>query len=470
MSATSSGRVADIVICGAGIGGVAAAYELAVRRGAGKRQRIVLVDPLPPLTLTSDKSTECYRNWWPGPGTTMVRFMDRSIDLLEEMSAASGDRFAMNRNGYAYFTAEPERAAGLERAARDISALGAGELRIHRGEMSDPIFPEAPYDKLDRSLGGADLILDPQTIRCRYPFLNPATIAALLPRRCGWLAAQQLGMWMLEEARAAGVELVEGRVTSVAVEAGKVTGVEVASSNGGVERIATGLFVNAAGPLAAEIGRLAGVPLPLSNELHGKVYLDDVEGVVPRELPLMIWTDPVTLDWGEEAAGALAADPDLAYLTRPLPGGVHFRPEGGRGSRMLLLLFTYHLEPLQPVWPPRFDPWYPEVTLRAATAMVPGLGVYLGEHMRRPFVDGGYYCKTTENRLLVGPSPVEGFHLMCGLSGYGIMAAAAAAELLGATLTGGSLPEYAAEFRLDRYDDPTYQERLARGEFASGQL
>jgi glycine/D-amino acid oxidase-like deaminating enzyme len=59
---------------------------------------------------------------------------------------------------------------------------------------------------------------------------------------------------------------------------------------------------------------------------------------------------------------------------------------------------------------------------------------------------------------------------MCGLSGYGIMAAAAAAELLGATLTGGTLPEYAAEFRLDRYDDPVYQQRLARGEFASGQL
>ena len=95
----SASRSADIVICGAGIGGVAAAYELAVRRGLGESQRILLVDPLPPLTLTSDKSTECYRNWWPGPGTTMVRFMDRSIDLLEEMAAASGDRFAMNPVG-----------------------------------------------------------------------------------------------------------------------------------------------------------------------------------------------------------------------------------------------------------------------------------------------------------------------------------------------------------------------------------
>ena len=58
-----SERTAEIVICGAGIAGVAAAYHLAVRRGVSD---IVLVDERPPLSLTSDKSAECYRNWWPG--------------------------------------------------------------------------------------------------------------------------------------------------------------------------------------------------------------------------------------------------------------------------------------------------------------------------------------------------------------------------------------------------------------------
>ena len=299
--------------------------------------------------------------------------------------------------------------------------------------MSDPLFPEAPYDKLDPSIGGADLLLDPQTIRCRYPFLNPATIAALLPRRCGWLAAQQLGMWMLEQARDAGVELVDGRLTSVAVESGRVTGVEIVRP--GRQRSSGSRPARWSTPPVRSrrrSGGSRGLELPLFNELHGKVYLDDAEHVVPRELPLMIWCDPVTLDWGEEERAELAADPELAYLTRPLPGGVHFRPEGGRDSRMLLLLFTYHLDALTPVWPPKFDPWYPEVALRAVAQMVPGFEVYLGDKMQRSFVDGGYYCKTAENRLLVGPTPVAGFHLMCGLSGYGIMAAAAAAELLGA--------------------------------------
>jgi glycine/D-amino acid oxidase-like deaminating enzyme len=59
--------------------GVSAAYHLAVRHGV---RDVVLVDERTPLTLTSDKGTEAYRNWWPGPDPTMVRFMNRSIDLL----------------------------------------------------------------------------------------------------------------------------------------------------------------------------------------------------------------------------------------------------------------------------------------------------------------------------------------------------------------------------------------------------
>ena len=79
---------AEVVICGAGIAGIAAAYHLAVRRGLGD---IVIVDERPPLSLTSDKSTECYRNWWPGPGDAMVALMNRSIDVLEDLARESGN-------------------------------------------------------------------------------------------------------------------------------------------------------------------------------------------------------------------------------------------------------------------------------------------------------------------------------------------------------------------------------------------
>jgi glycine/D-amino acid oxidase-like deaminating enzyme len=461
---------ADVVICGAGIAGISAAYHLAVRRGV---RDVVIVDDQPPLSVTSDKSTECYRNWWPGPGDTMVRFMNRSIDLLEELAAESGNRFVMNRNGYVYLTADPAKAAELAALGREISSLGAGELRVHgrRGTPGDPLYPETPFDELDPALGGADLVLDGDRIRERFPFVAPDVVAMLHPRRCGWLSAQQLGMYLLERAREHGARLVHGRVGEVVlegVEGGRVAGVRI---EGGPEAgtIATRSFVNAAGPLAPEIGRRSGVELPLFNELHGKIMFDDYLGVVPRELPLMIWSDPVSLAWSAEERAELANDPELRWLLDPMPAGVHFRPEGGRGSRSLLLLWTYHLEPQEPVFPPSFDPFYPEVVLRGLTRMVPALATYLGGgRMRRPYVDGGYYCKTRENRPLIGPTPVAGNYLLCGLSGFGIMASQSAAELLAAHVTGEALPDYAPAFLLSRYEDPAYVAGLGR--FSSGQL
>jgi glycine/D-amino acid oxidase-like deaminating enzyme len=89
-------ETADVVICGAGIAGVSAAYHLVVTQGI---KNVVLVDELPPLSLTSDKSTECYRNWWPGPGEAMVQLMNRSIDLQEAWADESGNAIQLNRRG-----------------------------------------------------------------------------------------------------------------------------------------------------------------------------------------------------------------------------------------------------------------------------------------------------------------------------------------------------------------------------------
>jgi len=77
--------VADVVVIGAGIAGVSVAYHLGVLHEV---DRVTVVDPRPPLTLTSDKSTECYRNWW--PNAPMVGLMNRSIDLFVERVAGIG--------------------------------------------------------------------------------------------------------------------------------------------------------------------------------------------------------------------------------------------------------------------------------------------------------------------------------------------------------------------------------------------
>lgn len=84
-------NTAEVVSCGADSAGIAAAYPLAVRHGLTD---VVLVDERPPLSLTSAKSTERYRNWWPGPGDDMVALMNRSIDLLEDLPGRAATSFA----------------------------------------------------------------------------------------------------------------------------------------------------------------------------------------------------------------------------------------------------------------------------------------------------------------------------------------------------------------------------------------
>ncbi|HET7826505.1 MAG TPA: FAD-dependent oxidoreductase, partial [Anaeromyxobacter sp.] len=414
--------------------------------------------PLPPLSLTSDKSTECYRNWWPGPGDAMVRLMNRSIDLLEELESASGGRLHLNRRGYAYATAERACATELERSAAEVAGLGAGELRIHR-VAGDPHYPARAADGFDPALTGADLLLGRAAVRDRFPYLADDVVAVLHARRCGWLSAQQLGMVLLERAREAGARLLRGKVASIRTDGGGVSGVDVEAAGGRVH-VATRSVVDAAGPLARELGRLAGIDLPLVNELHAIVTFDDYLRVVPRDAPLLVWCDPVELAWTDEERRGLEAEPELSWLLAPLPAGAHLRPEGGEASTRLLMLWGHHAEPCEPTFPPRFDPLHPEVVLRGLSRMVPALGAYLRGAMRRPFVDGGYYCKTRENRLLVGPTAVAGFHVLCGLSGYGIMASLGAAEVLGAHLVGAPLPPYARELSLARYQDPEYLARL----------
>src|SRR5947209_8673657 len=312
-----SAPTADVVICGAGIAGVAAAYHLAVRRGVTD---VVLVDERPPLSLTSDKSTECYRNWWPGPGDDMVALMNRSIDLLEELARESGNAFRMSRRGYLFVTADAERVPTFVRAA------------------------------------------------------------------------------------------------------------EEAAARGGARTFSTPRFVNAAGPFVQRVSRLIGVELPVFCERHAKVAFNDVLRVVPREAPMMIWTDPVRLAWSAEEREELARSSAHARLLEEFPAGVHGRPEGAGESPVVLLIWTYDVEPVEPTVPLDVHPAYGEIVLRGMSRMLPALAAYL-PRLPRHVVDGGYYTKTRENRVLASPLPVEGAYVLGALSGYGLMASNGAAEL-----------------------------------------
>jgi glycine/D-amino acid oxidase-like deaminating enzyme len=448
-------QAADVVVIGAGIAGVSAGYELAVRHSVGK---VVVVDPRPPLSLTSDKSTECYRNWW--PNQPMVGLMSRSIDLLERMATESGNVFGLNRRGYLFVTADEGRFQQMVEDAHHTSTLGAGPVRFHPGPIPYRGSPDEGYAGAPE---GADILVGADVVLEHFPYITPEAVGAVHVRRAGWFSAQQLGAWMLEEARSNGLELMVDDVVGIETQDGRVTSVHTRLG----EEIETPVVVDAAGPMADRVAALTGIQLPVFSELHLKVACRDHLAVVPRDAPMIIWSDTQTLDWSDEEREALLTE-GRHDLLGELPVFCHGRPEGGSDSPYLLGLWEYHGVVSEPVWPVPEDPLYPEVVLRGLSTMVPGLAVYR-ERLPHSTVDGGYYTKTRENRPLIGPAGPEGFHLLAGFSGFGVMVAAGAADLLARHVAGAELPEYSAAFLLDRYDDPDYMATLSRP-LSSGQL
>jgi glycine/D-amino acid oxidase-like deaminating enzyme len=441
-----------VVIGGAGIAGVAAAYYLAVEHGFAD---VVLVDEGNPLSLTSDKSTEAYRNWWPGPDWAMTAFMNRSIDLNEGVARATGNRINLNRRGYVFATADATKIPFLEAMAKTAEANGGGAARFH--DTAQSAYAPSPERGFDVALAGADVITDAGLIRRHFPYLAPETVAVVHARRAGWLSAQQLGMVMLEAARARDVQIVKGRIVGIDTGGGRVRAVHVECQDQR-RTLATTHVVLAAGPMQAEMAHMIELDLPIRAERHYKVSFPDALGGLPRNAPMLIWLDEQHLPWSDEEQAALAADEEARWLLGTFPAGVHGRPDGASAT---IILFNHHGDAVDPIFPLPEPPHYAEIALRGMSTMVPALKAYNGT-TPRPYVDGGYYMRTRENRPLIGPVPVEGAYISCAFSGFGVMASCAGGELIARHITDAALPDYAPAFLLSRYQDAAYSALLER--------
>ena len=299
----------------------------------------------------------------------------------------------------------------------------------------------------------------------------------------------------MREAKNAGVTFVSGSVESVAP---CTSHVQVTVFEGDITSptarflLTADHFVNAAGPWAGDVhdritrspdASAAAFPLPLENELHAKVIFHDSEGVIPRDAPMMISSDPVHLEWDEEmrsyleeTASAYLKDGDVAraestsQLLRPLPAGVHYRPSSTPGYVLMLWEFVHQNVPVET--PALEDPssyytdLYVEMVVRGLAATVaPGLETYVesGRFGAKTSVDGGYYTKTPDNMPLVGivPETWRRCSVVGGLAGFGVMAACGTAELLAAQITssldgrsdsGSALKRLERAFRIDRFE------------------
>jgi hypothetical protein len=214
---------------------------------------------------------------------------------------------------------------------------------------------------------------------------------------------------------------------------------------------------------------LLGVTLPVFSELHAKVTLRDTRQTIRRDAPFLIWIDETQIDWTAAERRQLESSPETRRFAGMLPGGVHVRPVDLTHGDELYLIWTFETAPRPFVWPPEFDSQYAEVVLRGCARMIPGMASYVPSS-DRGIIDGGYYCKTPENRPLIGPLPVEGAYVLGALSGMGVMSSHAGAELLAAHVAEQPLPDYAPWFLPSRYDDPAYRALVEQWGPLVGQL
>ncbi len=449
---------ANTVICGAGIAGAAAAFHLSKSKSAGK---VVVIDSREPFTLTSDKGTQGYRNWWPGPDDTMFKLVSRSIDLLEESAMSCENAFRLNRRGYLFATSQEKEFAKLVDTARTVSGYGMGEVRFHDNDAN---YERARAEGFASSLTGVD-ILTGNAVHEAFPHLSSSTIAAVHVRRAGWLNSVAFGSWLLQQSAAAGVSIVRDRVVGVDTTGGAVKGVLLSSG----DRISCESFVAAAGPELPEIAKLLDIRIPVFHELHSKLTFRDSDLALPRDLPFVIWCDAMQLDWSNDERLQLVSESGGEKLLGVLPGGVHLRPADLANGDELYLIWTYETQSLEYSWPPTFSDWYGRAVLRGASVMLPALRKYVG-NTAIGRVDGGYYCKTKENRPLVGPLEVKGAYVIGALSGSGLMSAHACGELIAAHVTSSPLPEYARWLLPSRFSDPSYQKLVSGWDALSGQL
>jgi heterotetrameric sarcosine oxidase gamma subunit len=352
---------ARAVIIGGGVGGTSVAYHLAERGWTD----IVLVDR---AELTS--------------GSTF-----HSAGLVGQL------------RGSVTLTTMMMYGAALYRRLRDETGVDpswheVGSLRLASSK--------ARYEELQRQAGWARTfglpleLITAAEARQRFPLMSTEGVlgAVWLPTD-GWLDPSGLALALAAGARRRGVTIrTQTRVVGIGVDRGRVTGVTVELRDGTREEIRADVVVNAGGMFAPEIGRLAGVTIPIIPMAHQYLFTEAIDGV-HAGLPQL--RDPDNLVYFREEVGGLCMG---GYERNPASWSLDGVPPDFNGKL------------LAPDWP-RF-----EEIMAGAVRRVPAIG---DAGVSR--IINGPEGFTPDNEFILGESDVRGFFVAAGFSAHGIAGA-----------------------------------------------
>lgn len=398
----------SIAICGAGIAGVATAYYL---KKSDPSAQIVIIDKQQPLSFTTSKSGENFRDFW--PQKSMQQLSTHSIRLMQELEETFEDtHFKMNYSGYNFVTKKSEVT----------------------------IFS----DRTDGSASMIDNILA-EEIASKHPYLSKEVKRITTIKNAGNIDVHAMGSLLLREAKKFGTEEITGEIVAIQT---KKSCYEIILED--KRKIKANKVIIAAGPFMNHLAGMIGLTFPIINTLQRKFVIPDPKKVIPRNMPFTIFADSQYLNWVEEEREFFRVEPQFSWLLDEFPAGLHVKPEG----MGIKLGWAFNRRNEVPKWETTVSEYFPQVVLKGASTFIPQLAIY-EKDIPTPLVEyAGYYTRTKENLPLVGSTDAPNVYVVGALSGFGTMTACAVGQLCSKyVLEDNDLPEYAPYFHPNRYQN-----------------
>lgn len=366
-------RTADAIIIGGGILGTAAGYYLA-RKGF----KVILLEKEYLCAGSTGRCIGGVRQQFTTP--TTIRVAMESVKLFSTMKNEMGADVEWYQGGYLFLAhSEARRKEYLKtidlqrRAGLDVEFIPPAEIE----EIVPPL-------NLDGVLGAAYCPSDGQA----NPFLVTKAYAD---------GITSLGGKVLLNTRVAQVKTSDSRVTSIVTLEG--------------EEYSSPIVVNAAGPSAKEVGKMAGVELLCEPERHEAL-------VTERSEPLF---DPMIVDYRSDGCYFIQIKPTNQFIGCYTPSP---RVDGPRVDNSIEFITEMPRRML------RLLPCLKEVKIIRQWA--------------------GSYTMTPDGSPIVGTTSLQGFFVAVGMSGHGLMLGPALGKLLAELIASGNSSIPLDEFAFGR--------------------